>query len=139
MSKSCCKKQPTQETPPNISSTSKVKKVSVCGNTRIEYMSDDDQDHHCCCEKAHFENSTKIIAEINIGFGNTLYIRGAGYGLNWEKGIALKNQDSNFWSLNIPNCKEDFEYKLLINDDIWCEGHNLIAKHGQKNIVTPKF
>lgn len=31
--------------------------------------------------------TTKIVALIDVGFGNTLYIRGEGPGLSWEKGI----------------------------------------------------
>lgn len=114
------------------------KKISVCGNTRIEYISNDDE-HGCCKGKSPKAATTKIVAEVDIGFGNTLYIRGAGCGLNWENGIALKNQDANFWVFEVPSCKEDFEYKLLINDEIWSTGENFVAYRGMNNIVSPKF
>ncbi len=134
-----CNKNKTQPKPKTSSSSSCKTKVAICGNTKVEYLdTDSDTESECCCSK--IENSlTKIIAEVNIGFGNTLYIRGAGCGLNWEKGIALKNHDTNFWALELPQCTEDFEYKLLINDKIWNTGENFVAHRNQQNIVKPKF
>lgn len=113
--------------------------ITVTGNTRLEYV--ETTQTNKTAQKSSPTNSTitKIVAEVDIGFGNTLYIRGAGKGLSWDKGVALKNQDTNFWVLELPGCKEDFEYKLLINDDTWSTGENFVAHHGTNNIISPNF
>ncbi|MDR0715388.1 MAG: hypothetical protein LBF25_01210 [Puniceicoccales bacterium] len=113
--------------------------ISVCGNTVVEHVKVSN-----FCEKDKHSSkvgSTKIIAEVDIGFGNTLYIRGAGCGLSWDKGVAMKNKDAKFWVFECDKCKGkgDFEYKLLINDELWCDGDNFVAKYDQKNIVVPTF
>ena len=33
---------------------------------------------------------TTITALVDVGFGNTLYLRGEGPGLSWEKGVPMK-------------------------------------------------
>lgn len=82
--------------------------------------------------------STTISTDIDIGFGNQLYIRGEGNGLSWDKGIAMKNE-KNSWTWKSTKCENNFEYKLLINDEIWSTGDNFIAVAREKNKVTPKF
>jgi hypothetical protein len=79
------------------------------------------------------------MAEIDVGFGNTLYIRGTGCGLGWDKGIAMQNKDSKFWIFDAKKGKGDFEYKLLINDEIWSTGENFAAKCCKINVVRPTF
>jgi hypothetical protein len=110
--------------------------VSVCGNVSLEYTGDDDDDAHSSGSK-----STKIVAEADIGFGNALYIRGAGCGLSWNKGVPMKNKDTKFWVFECAKCKEkgEFEYKLLINDEIWCTGENFVAKCRESNMIAPVF
>ncbi|MDR2435903.1 MAG: hypothetical protein LBD33_01135 [Puniceicoccales bacterium] len=111
----------------------------VCGSVQVGHAECDDSggDYDCCCGS----ELTKIIAETDVGFGNTLYIRGAGCGLSWDKGVAMRNKDAKFWVFECDKCKckKDFEYKFLINDEIWCAGDNFIAKCCKKNIATPKF
>jgi hypothetical protein len=95
------------------------------------------EDSHCCGGG----ESTKIIAEADIGFGNTLYIRGAGCGLSWDKGVAMRNRDAKFWVFECDKCKGkgDFEYKFLINDNVWSTGDNFVANFCKKNIAAPAF
>src|SRR5687767_9810316 len=38
-----------------------------------------------------------IEAKIDVGFGNTLYLRGEGQGLSWNRGVPLKNIDNSTW------------------------------------------
>src|SRR5512136_2511305 len=40
---------------------------------------------------------TVIEAKINVGFGNSLFIRGQGAQLSWDKGLPLKCTDSSTW------------------------------------------
>src|SRR5216684_2044720 len=64
---------------------------------------------------------TIITVNANIGFGNTLYLRGDGPGLNWDKGVPLDCLSDDKWSLNIEHTKP-FIFKVLLNDLVWCAG-----------------
>ncbi len=79
-----------------------------------------------------------IEAKIDVGFGNNLFVRGQGEGLSWERGIPLENVDSKTWRLIVP-AKDKVQFKLLINDAVWCKGEDLIAAPGKKVEVTPAF
>jgi hypothetical protein len=79
-----------------------------------------------------------IEAKIDVGFGNNLFVRGQGEGLSWERGIPLENVDSKTWRLTVP-AKTQLQFKLLINDAVWCKGEDLVAAPGKKVEVTPAF
>jgi hypothetical protein len=80
---------------------------------------------------------TEIVARIDIGFGNKLTIRGAGAGLNWEKGEAMEFADG-VWSYSTAS-KDNFEFKVLINDQTWMTGENIQEKAGGKVVFKPVF
>jgi hypothetical protein len=40
---------------------------------------------------------TKVIAKIDAGFGNQVYIRGNSTGLTWDSGILMKNVGADEW------------------------------------------
>ncbi len=82
---------------------------------------------------------TTIIAKIDVGYGNQLFIRGNGANLNWDHGIAMDNVTRNEWSLSSSEIRDDIECKLLINDRVWSAGENLTLKAGKKLVVEPKF
>jgi len=79
-----------------------------------------------------------IEAKIDVGFGNNLFVRGQGEGLSWERGIPLECVDSKTWRLTVP-AKDKVQFKLLINDAVWCKGEDLVAAPGKKVEVTPAF
>lgn len=81
----------------------------------------------------------KVIAKVDVGWGNTLYLRGDGAGLSWSCGVSLVSQSANEWVWEVPSTTGDFEYKLLINDVHWSEGSNFVAKKGKLSVVTPVF
>lgn len=82
---------------------------------------------------------TRIIIKYDIGFGNTLHIRGNGANLSWDKGIPLKNikNDEWIWETEIPFSKAEF--KVLINDKQYETGNNHIIHSGNMIQYTPKF
>jgi hypothetical protein len=85
------------------------------------------------------EDETEIIADVDIGWGNQLFIRGEGSGLSWEKGIPMQNIGNHLWHWKCQEkCAENFQYKLLINDHIWALGENLTASCG-RNRIAPSF
>lgn len=83
--------------------------------------------------------STTIVAQIDVGFGNTLYLRGEGPGLSWEKGVPLDCVADDKWSISLSETSKPIVFKFLINDVTWCEGDDFVAQPGSTLTVTPVF
>ena len=79
-----------------------------------------------------------IEAKIDVGFGNTLYLRGEGTGLNWNHGVPLTCVDESTWKWSGETGQET-KFKLLLNDAVWSAGENLVVAPGQKLEVSPIF
>ena len=84
-------------------------------------------------------SKTRIVAQVDVGFGNTLFIRGEGAGLSWEKGMPLANVSDAEWGFDIAKASGSITFKFLINDEVWAEGGNLTISAGDQSIHTPKF
>ena len=82
--------------------------------------------------------STTIEAKIDVGFGNTLYLRGQGPGLSWERGVPCECVDRNTWRWTAPRA-EKLTFKLLLNDSVWARGADLVIGPGEKVEVVPAF
>ena len=82
---------------------------------------------------------TSITARVDVGFGNQLYIRGAGAGLSWEKGLQLENVSSYEWAFATTKARSDVVFKFLINDELWAEGDNITVAKGATSISSPVF
>ena len=82
---------------------------------------------------------TSIIARVDVGFGNQLYIRGTGAGLSWDKGLPLENVSSYEWAFATTKAKSDVVFKFLINDELWAEGDNVTVAEGATSISSPVF
>lgn len=82
---------------------------------------------------------TSIIARVDVGFGNSLYVRGSGAGLSWSKGTLLDNVTPYEWALKSTKAKGEVTFKFLINDEIWAEGENLTVAAGGTSISSPIF
>ena len=82
---------------------------------------------------------TTITAKIDVGFGNSLSIRGEGAGLSWEKGEPLLCVDGSTWVWSRPAASEPVTFKLLLNDQVWCGGQNFTAAAGEHAQVIPVF
>ena len=82
---------------------------------------------------------TRIIIKFDVGFGNTLHIRGNGANLNWDKGTPMKNikNDEWVWETDMPFSKAEF--KVLINDKHYEIGHNHMIHSGNMIQYTPRF
>jgi outer membrane biosynthesis protein TonB len=48
---------------------------------------------------------TSLIARVDVGFGNSLYVRGSGAGLSWSKGTLLDNVTPYEWALKSTKAK----------------------------------
>ena len=82
---------------------------------------------------------TRIIARVDVGFGNQLYIRGENGGLDWERGILMENISPYEWSFTTHYPAKQIEFKFLINDELWSEGNNLKIVAGKESISSPTF
>ncbi len=82
---------------------------------------------------------TSVLARVDVGFGNALFIRGQGDGLNWDKGIPLACVDHSTWIWSTESAKQPVEFKLLLNDELWAQGENLAVAAGEHLEVLPVF
>lgn len=81
---------------------------------------------------------TVISASVDVGYGNTLFIRGEGAdGLSWDVGVAL-DCVNDIWTLSLP-AKKSVTYKFLINDVSWSGGDDYITAAGAKVTQYPSF
>lgn len=82
---------------------------------------------------------TRIIIHYDVGFPNSLYIRGEGSELSWEKGLLLKNVKSDEWIWETTKPFTTCQFKILINDSEYELGENHLLTYGASVHYTPKF
>jgi hypothetical protein len=82
---------------------------------------------------------TVISAQIDVGFGNTLYLRGEGPGLSWDVGVALESVADDTWSISLPSNGKPVVFKFLINDLSWSVGSDYVVDSGAKVVLVPTF
>ncbi len=79
-----------------------------------------------------------IEVKVDVGFGNALYLRGQGSGLNWERGVPLSCVDGGTWRWS-QTVASPITFKVLLNDQVWSAGKDLVVAPGQKVEVSPTF
>ena len=84
---------------------------------------------------------TKIRVHYDVGWDNTMYVRGDTYPLWWDKGRMMRNVASDIWEFENERIPEGqtFEFKPLINDTTWSQGNNFVGTGGQTIDVYPNF
>jgi hypothetical protein len=82
---------------------------------------------------------TTITARINIGFGNTLHLRGEGPGLSWDRGVPMECIAADLWRFNLGESARGFAFKVLVNDLIWNSGPDYTVASGGVVNITPTF
>jgi hypothetical protein len=83
--------------------------------------------------------TTTIIANVDVGFGNSLYIRGEGADLSWEKGTALENVSPYEWVFCSDTATGEVTFKFLINDEAWADDDDLTVAAGSTSVSSPVF
>ena len=99
----------------------------------------------CACDVAGQSKSsackkvTRVIAKYNAGWGNQLYIRGLGGGLDWNVGVPMQcvGEDEWLWEQAVP--KGNVTFKVLINDSVWSDGEDIVVAAGDTIICHPNF
>ena len=66
------------------------------------------------------DGATRVIVTAYIGIGNRLFIRGAGPGLSWEKGVPLQFVSIGKWRWETNDATGRVEFKLYKNDEVEC-------------------
>lgn len=87
----------------------------------------------------HRGNKTRVTVHYDVGFRNSLFIRGKGANLSWEHGIPLKNIAADCWVWEIDDMFTVAEFKILINDTMYEDGSNHTIKCGAHIEYTPHF
>ena len=89
----------------------------------------------CACKA----KLTRVIAKIDAGWGNQLFIRGLGGSLDWDKGVPMQNvgEDEWLWEQLVP--RGNVAFKVLINDQNWSAGEDFVVAAGDTVICRPTF
>lgn len=82
---------------------------------------------------------TRIVAHLNAGWGNMLYIRGEGAGLSWEQGVPMLCENDAEWHWVAETAAEPISFKFLVNDEKWALGENITINAGDIHISEPIF
>lgn len=83
--------------------------------------------------------ATFISAQIDIGFGNQLTLRGEGPGLSWDKGMTMDNVGHSLWTASVKGATKPVVFKVLVNDLTWSTGADFVVEPGQSITVYPAF
>lgn len=83
--------------------------------------------------------TTTIVAAVDVGFGNSLILRGEGPGLSWDTGTAMECVADDRWSITLPESSQPIICKFLINDTTWSVGEDYTVLPGSSVVLSPVF
>jgi hypothetical protein len=89
--------------------------------------------------KNPFVITSTITTKVDIGFGNTLYIRGEGPGLSWDKGAAMNCVADDQWQIVVKEAAQPIVFKVLVNDLSWNTGTDYSVAPGASVVLDPTF
>ncbi|MGH8021686.1 MAG: hypothetical protein ACREIA_26070 [Opitutaceae bacterium] len=84
-------------------------------------------------------STTAVVARLDVGFGNQLFIRGEGPGLSWDQGVLMDCMSPDMWTWTSSAVSRPFAYKVLVNDEQWAAGDDFVAAVGVENAISPAF
>jgi hypothetical protein len=125
--KTVSKKTPAKKVIKKVAKKAPAKKVASVKKTTVSKP------------KKKTSKTTKIIAKIDIGFGNILSIRGEGPGLNWERGVIMDCVKDDEWVWTTKSPTVPFSLKFLVNDQLWSTGEDFVFENGKTTIFEPEF
>lgn len=82
---------------------------------------------------------TKVIAQIDVGFGNAVYLRGEGAGLSWSMGVPMACVGGTAWEWSVEGATAPVTFKVVLRDEVWANGENLVVVPGDTLVFTPTF
>lgn len=81
---------------------------------------------------------TTIVADLDVGWGNAIYLRGEGGPLMWTKGIQMDCADGK-WTWSTTDAADGLEFKFVLNDKTWAKGENMTVAAGSTAVLRPTF
>lgn len=81
---------------------------------------------------------TTIVADLDVGWGNSLYLRGEGGPLSWDKGIQMDCADGK-WTWSTADAEGTLLFKFVLNDKTWAKGENKSVDAGSTAVLRPIF
>jgi len=82
---------------------------------------------------------TRIVANVDVGFGATLSVRGDTEPLSWERGWWAWPVAADRWELVLTEVEGGFAFKTLIDDTTWQVGEDAVGEAGADHTVSPSF
>ncbi len=83
--------------------------------------------------------SLSLVAVVNVGIGNTPYVRGDGPGLSWTEGVPMRFLEIGKWEWTIENADEPAVIQIFKNDEISAFGEEVCVGVGERVEIHPKF
>jgi hypothetical protein len=83
--------------------------------------------------------TTTLIAVLDVGFGNALFIRGEGAGLSWDHGVQMTCLAPNHWEIALGESARGYTFKVLVNDLTWSAGPDYFVESGGTLTISPQF
>lgn len=88
------------------------------------------------------ERSTETIRVVrDVGFGNSIFIRGSTPPLSWSSGRQATWTPQHVWVWETTSIAETtaFQFKPLVNDSVWSQGNNYWMRGGMTVELYPVF
>jgi len=85
------------------------------------------------------DQSKIIIARVDVGWGNSVYIRDEGGCLNWEVGVPMICSGEDRWVWNCHADQAPRQFKFLRNDRDLELGDNEVMSGADITGCSPKF
>jgi hypothetical protein len=83
--------------------------------------------------------STVVAVDLELGPNNSVFIRGQGCGLRWDRGQPLTCLGPWRWIWSAGPSEERVEFGLLLNDQVWARGEKIVLDPGHTIEITPDF
>lgn len=119
-------------------STAKERASSVKEHELTPSKTTESQKNLCSCS-SKAKKASRLQVHYDAGFGNALFLRGEGAGLNWDKGIQLKNEGPTSWYWETDSLFDAIECKVVLNDQQYELGPNHRLLHGEWLDYAPSF
>jgi len=88
---------------------------------------------------ASSDGATRLLATAYIGIGNKLFIRGAGPGLGWERGVPMQFISIGKWGWHTHEATAPVRCKLYKNDETVALGGEITLDPGRHVEVSAMF
>lgn len=84
---------------------------------------------------------TTINVHYNVGFGNSISVRGNTDPFRWTQGVPARNIAADVWQYQLERIPsgQNFQFKPLINDTTYSTGNNYTGTGGTTIDVYPTF